>query len=167
MNPSGAKTVDMTICFCDRLAELIIGSAHLPQVLRRTMATWCGPPGCTKGPGTHHNQPEARGAAHRAHRSERGSRVDLFLVADLVLVGALLLLLMRAVGRRRAGGGQAGGPAGRQAGGRARGRARSSARRATTARTAAAAAAARATAAAAAARGEQQLGGRAARQVLV
>ena len=41
--------------------------------------------------------------------SERGSRVDLFLVADLVLVDALLLLLMRAASRRRAGGGQAGG----------------------------------------------------------
>ena len=160
MNPSGAKTVDMTICFCDRLAELIISSAHLPQALWRTPATWCGPPGCAKGPGTHHNQPEARGPAHRTHRSERGSRVDLFLVAALVLVDVLLLLLMRAAGRRRAGGGQAGGPAGRQAGGRGRWRARSSARRATTARTAAAAAAARAAAAAAAAaaRSEQQPG---------
>ena len=101
MNPSGARIVDVTICLCGRLAELIIGSAHLPQALRRTMATWCGPPGCAKGPGTHHSQPEARGPAHRTHMSERGSRVDLFLVAALVLVDVLLLLLMRAAGRRR------------------------------------------------------------------
>ena len=39
MNPSGAKTVDMTICFGDRLAELIIGSTHLPQALRSTPLT--------------------------------------------------------------------------------------------------------------------------------
>ena len=43
MNPFAAKTVDMTICFCYRLTELIIGSAHLPQALRRTPATQCGP----------------------------------------------------------------------------------------------------------------------------
>ena len=109
MNPSGARIVDVTICLCGRLAELIIGSAHLPQALRRTPATWCGPPGCAKGPGIHHSQPEAGGPAHRTNRSERGSRVDLFLVADLVLVDALLL--MRAASRRRAGGGQAGGRA--------------------------------------------------------
>ena len=48
MNPSRAKTVDMTICFCDRLAELIIGSAHLPQALRRTPVTWCGPQGAQR-----------------------------------------------------------------------------------------------------------------------
>ena len=101
MNPSGARIVDMTIWFCDRLAELIIGSAHLPQALRRTPATQCGPPGCAKGPGTHHSQPEAQGPARRTHMSERGSRVDLFLVAGSVLVGALLRLLMRATGRRR------------------------------------------------------------------
>ena len=156
MNTSGARIVDVTICFCGRLAELIIGSAHLPQALRRTPATWCGPPGCAKGPGIHHRQPEAGGPTHMTNRSERGSRVDLFLVADLVLVDALLL--MRAAGRRRAGGGQAGG----------RARARSAQQRAasSSARRAAAAATA-AQAATAAARGEQQLGGRAARQVLV
>ena len=82
----------MTICLCGLLAELFIGSAHLPQARRRTPATWCGPPGCAKGPGIHHSQPEAGGPAHRTNRSERGSRVDLFLVADLVLVDALLLM---------------------------------------------------------------------------
>ena len=110
MNPSGMRIVDVTICLCGRLAELIIGSAHLPQALRRTPATWCGPPGCAKGPGIHHSQREAGGPAHKTNKSERGSRVDLFLVADLVLVD--VLLLMRAAGRRRAGGGQAGGRAG-------------------------------------------------------
>ena len=118
MNRSRARTVGMTICFCDRLTPLSLSHAASRKLCaRRTPATQCGPPGCAKGPGTHHSQPEARGPARRTHRSERGSRVDLFLVAGSVLVGALLLLLMRAVGRRRAGGGQAGRRAGGQAGG--------------------------------------------------
>ena len=62
MNPSGARIVDMTIWFCDRLAELIIGSAHLPQALRRTPATQCAPQGAqrARAPTTANLKPRGR-----------------------------------------------------------------------------------------------------------